>query len=450
MDRTDQNIKIHLLIDKYFSQKEEILTLKPGEFLIKEDKYNDRLFLVLEGFFTGTVKNIDGSELEVYQATKGMFSGVNSFFSKSFISSSTVKALRESKVTFLTWKSLLESGYSHKEIYEDFMSVIVSELMFRQQTAQAIYVEKEAALKKLVETEKYVSLGQMAASIAHELNNSISILKRNSDWLAREVFSHLADEADLKIKFFNIGLQFGRKHSSREVRKRTAYIQEKLGADKATARKLAYSNLELEHFEEMVNFPDHELARLSYYWEVGATIHDMQIAADHSIHVVKSVKQLGAQKKQNLVQLDIIESINEALMLLDAPLSGINIYLEYNDTPTIAANKGELVQVWLNLVKNAAESLKTSKTEDPEIKIITDFQNNFLIIKIIDNGPGINQDVLPKIFQPNFTTKIDGLSFGLGLGLPIVQRIIQSYNGEINVTSKPGETIFETKILIGA
>ncbi|MCB0298951.1 MAG: histidine kinase, partial [Calditrichaeota bacterium] len=63
-----------------------------------------------------------------------------------------------------------------------------------------------------------------------------------------------------------------------------------------------------------------------------------------------------------------------------------------------------------------------------------------------DNGPGIPEDIRANIFQPNFTTKVEGLSFGLGLGLTIVQRLVDSYSGKISVTSKPGKTVF--KILL--
>ena len=70
-------------------------------------------------------------------------------------------------------------------------------------------------------------------------------------------------------------------------------------------------------------------------------------------------------------------------------------------------------------------------------------------VSLIDNGPGIPDEIKDKIFQPNFTTKKGGLSFGLGLGLSIVQRLVDSYNGKIEVSSRKGKTSFTVKIPVG-
>ena len=65
------------------------------------------------------------------------------------------------------------------------------------------------------------------------------------------------------------------------------------------------------------------------------------------------------------------------------------------------------------------------------------------ILLITDNGPGIPPQLKEKIFQPNFTTKKNGLSFGLGLGLSIVMRLVSSYSGRIDVDSQTGKTTFK-------
>ena len=61
---------------------------------------------------------------------------------------------------------------------------------------------------------------------------------------------------------------------------------------------------------------------------------------------------------------------------------------------------------------------------------------------IQDNGPGIPESIREQIFEPSFTTKVSGLSFGLGLGLSIVDRIVSDHNGQIDVKSAPGKTEF--------
>jgi C4-dicarboxylate-specific signal transduction histidine kinase len=98
--------------------------------------------------------------------------------------------------------------------------------------------------------------------------------------------------------------------------------------------------------------------------------------------------------------------------------------------------------VWINLIKNASESLHSNKRNDKKLHIVSDQKLNSIHVCICDNGGGIEKTNIDKIFQPNFTTKKGGLSFGLGLGLSIVQRIINSYDGSIQVESKNSETIF--------
>ena len=113
------------------------------------------------------------------------------------------------------------------------------------------------------------------------------------------------------------------------------------------------------------------------------------------------------------------------------------------------ADRTELAQIWVNLIKNATDALKEAKTENPEIRVSYYSDGTFLFAEIQDNGPGIPQELQEKIFQPDFTTKKNGLSFGLGLGLTIVKRLVDSYEGEITIDSDKKKTIFKVKLLLG-
>ncbi len=100
----------------------------------------------------------------------------------------------------------------------------------------------------------------------------------------------------------------------------------------------------------------------------------------------------------------------------------------------------------MNLIKNAIESLSNSRTPDPQIRIRTRATKQQISVDISDNGPGVPSEIADRIFQPNFTTKVEGLSFGLGLGLSIVQRIVNSYNGTVALNSAPGNTVFTVRL----
>jgi C4-dicarboxylate-specific signal transduction histidine kinase len=109
------------------------------------------------------------------------------------------------------------------------------------------------------------------------------------------------------------------------------------------------------------------------------------------------------------------------------------------DELTVWVNKNRLIQVVLNLLQNAIDAFKRkpSNGDTPTIWIEGSLQDNRSILKIRDNGGGIDPQHMDKIFDPFFTTKDVGE--GMGLGLSICYRIIQEYGGHIRVRSEPGK-----------
>jgi len=144
--------------------------------------------------------------------------------------------------------------------------------------------------------------------------------------------------------------------------------------------------------------------------------------------------------------VNVNQTLYEALALLKSLLRNVKVEIKTDEIPGTFANAGQLVQVWVNLIKNAYESLAQSNIKDPTLWIKTSFKDKNLIVRIIDNGPGIPKELQSQIFQPNVTTKVGGLEFGLGLGLTIVLRIVSGHDGDIKISSKPGKTEF--KILL--
>ena len=120
--------------------------------------------------------------------------------------------------------------------------------------------------------------------------------------------------------------------------------------------------------------------------------------------------------------------------------------------PPVSANRDQLVQVLLNLIKNAAEAINATDNPHGEIVLKTAYQHGVrlslpgsrarvdlpLLVVVRDNGPGIPEDILPHLFEPFVTSK----SFGSGLGLALVAKIIGDHGGLIEVQSRPGRTEF--------
>lgn len=120
--------------------------------------------------------------------------------------------------------------------------------------------------------------------------------------------------------------------------------------------------------------------------------------------------------------------------------------------PPVWGNRDQLVQVFLNLVKNAAEAVSMAEQSNPEITLMTAFQHGMrlavpgtktrldvpLLVTVRDNGPGITEDIRPHLFEPFVSTKASGS----GLGLALVAKIVGDHGGLIEVNSRPGRTDF--------
>lgn len=437
------------LIDNYFSSPEKTIQLKKGDRLFKKGDENDRLYLVKKGHLIGYVNNPDGSRYARFDATKNMFVGVVSFFSRTYVARANVIAEKDSEIAFITKDEPLIPREGYHSLFDQFMPVVVTDLAFRQQREQEIFLEKEAATKKLAHTEKMASLGQMAAGLAHELNNAIAVIERNTNWLRENITLILKLRYPQEYTFFQYGNEKGRRLSSSEVRKRTREISKKFALAREDSHKLAQTGISEKDLHRFVEILEVEADIVHYYWDIGATFYDMAVAARHAAHVVRSVKALGAQRHQRQLNLDVNNSIKEALALLGAKLDAVKLKLDLRSLPLMTGSIGELVQIWTNLIKNAIESMQQAEIKNAEVRLRSQYKSGKIIVEIEDNGPGIPDELQSIIFQPNVTTKAQGLSFGLGLGLSIIEKIVDSYNGTISVRSVPGKTVFKVEFPTG-
>jgi signal transduction histidine kinase len=426
------------LIKTYFNDPDRQLYIEPGTVLLRQNEFNDRLYLVLEGMLEGTIITGQGHELLLFTAGQHMFVGVYSFFSKIYSSSATVIAREPTHLAYIDLQTVIDMGVEGC-ISDQFMPVVVSELVQRGMRLQELSLEKEQALKKILQVEKLASLGQMAAGISHELNNVIAVIQRNATWLCDHLQSLIDNEKGIEKEFFLMGKQKGHQWSSKETRTRIREIQKRFDIDYNEAEPIARSPLTLEQVRE-----EHieKATESGYYFSIGAACHDVKLAAEQAAHVVKSVRTLATQHVEEHF-LDVNEAISEAITLSKGLSGGHLVEKDFGSVPRVRANKGQLIQIFTNLLKNAYESLNTSNASNGCIHVQTRQFDSNVRIRLIDNGPGIPTEILPTIFQPNVTTKVDGLSFGLGLGLTIVEQIIVKLGGSIDVKSKPGKTVFQ-------
>ena len=441
-ERFLRSANLEWLKKAYFSNEQQKLHIKQGEVLMKQGEENKRLYLIEKGALTGYLEDETGKPFEVFRSTEGMFVGVYSFFSKTYASYATIIATEDSDLAYIDTSVDVVEDEECRSFVEHFMPIIVNELSSRQLLAREASLEKERTLKRLLHHDKMATLGEMAAGLAHELNNAVGVLQRKTEWLSEEMAGYLK-EKDSKgmFPFFEEGLKHGQHLSSREVRKNRQKLEAK-GLPSSEAQKIARTGITdkdlKKHFK---NDADHT-NRMYYYWEIGTAFYDMLLAAKHAVHVVKSVKQLGVSGAERKHGVRISDTINEALALLNSPLRQVNLQTDIEEVPEINASSGELVQVWVNLIKNAIESMLQVEGLDPKLRIACWVRSYKIMVEVEDNGPGIPQAIQEKIYEPHFSTKNDGPVVGLGLGLAIVRRLVESYQGSINLKSRSGKTIF--------
>ncbi|MCQ9070811.1 ATP-binding protein [Vibrio sp. 1557] len=432
--------KLDALVQRYFNHLERRLTVLSGSVLIEQAGYNDRLYYVLSGELAGYYAEDDKKPIQVFSASQGAFIGVHSFFSGTWTASSTVIAQTDVELAWIQRDTPAVEEATYGPLTTQFMPVMVNELSRRQRRAMQEALAKEKALQKLHTAEQMTTLGQLAAGIGHELNNAIGVVSSKSERLETVIMELLEEVHPEASQFFDFGLMQGQKVSSSEARKRGRHFEKYYGLTKEVARDLARAvpnNFLSEHWlkrpEEAIRF-----------WQMGRDLHDLRIASKHTVGIVRSVKQLGRTDIDLDEAININDSINRALALLQSDLRRVSVRFSPADLPAFIGSQTELVQVWVNILKNACDAL--GETEKPGIEIHTRESKGKILVTIANNGPEIDEATRRKIFRPNFTTKKGGLSFGLGLGLSIVKRIIAGYNGSIIVKSDSEKTIFRIKL----
>lgn len=338
----DTTANFQWLKDTYFCNPSRRLHLKKGDVLLREGDHNERLFLVISGALRGSTKDDKGNSFEILRASKNAFVGGPSYFSKSFISLSTVIAENDCEVAFIDASQTAVYDGRTDSLAEQFLPHMMLELIHRQQRVHRIALENEKVLRALIHSEKMVSMGKIAAWIAHELNNAVAVLKRNCDWLGPNLAEMFKRDASEPYTFFEKGWREGRRLSSREARQRTKELKTRYRLSDVDAQRLAQTGMDDAALSPYQKRIEKRAGDLAHYWEIGATLNDMKSAGEHAIHVVKSVRELGAQNSERASGLFIDDCIREVVTLMASPLRKVNVELNLERPNRLSATKARL------------------------------------------------------------------------------------------------------------
>ncbi len=306
--------------------------------------------------------------------------------------------------------NILKSEKEHEQLdkleaLKENERLIKEQNLYLEEMVKSRTEELEKTLKnlqntqtQLVNQEKMASLGQLTAGIAHEINNPINFVSSNISPLKRD----LKDILELMETY--------REKGKEEFNEETKSEIEELEED-----------IEIEYLVE----------------EVEQLLNGMEDGARRTVEIVRGLKLFSRVDEQDVKKVDLHDGIDSTLILLNSNMSGkIKLTKHYGSIPMVECLAGKINQVFMNIISNASHALMDHPIEgrEPELTISTALENQRVIIKIQDNGPGMPPHVKDKIFEPFFTTKAVGK--GTGLGLSIVYTIIENHKGTLQVESE--------------
>lgn len=280
------------------------------------------------------------------------------------------------------------------------LSAVNQELHQRHQQVEMAYQELARTQDQLIHSEKMASLGLLVAGVAHELNNPISYVHSNLDFvedyterLAGIIEAYSADDGRIDAP----------------------------GRRRGDARKQAIQyDATLKTLREL--------------------IASCREGAERVKKIVLDLRTFSRTDDVGLVPTDLHEGIESTLNLVAKNYQNrIAIHRDYGYLPPVECYPGQINQVFMNLLQNAAQAIP----RQGDVWIRTETDGDWVRVSIRDNGAGIPEEHLPRIFDPFFTTKAIGA--GTGLGLSISYGIIEKHGGKIRVTSKVNE---ETEFMI--
>lgn len=252
---------------------------------------------------------------------------------------------------------------------------------------------------QLVNAEKMAGLGQLTAGIAHEINNPVNFISSNIPPLRRNI----GELMDVLKRYRELGATLDTPEV-RDIRQE----EEQLGIEDSIA-------------------------------ETGDILNSIENGASRTAEIVRGLRNFSRLDEGDLKAADINEGLRSTLAVLAPQIRDkVNIELDLGALPAVECYPGKLNQVFMNILTNAAQAVKTAHPDGGgTVTVSTRTENDRIVIRIMDNGPGFSEAVKARMFEPFFTTK--GVGEGTGLGLSIAYGIMEKHNGSIEAFSRPGE-----------
>ena len=445
---------------EHLSRGEEV-RLQSGEWLCHEGD-EASFYLMLQGELR-VMKKVGDSQMLLTTHTPGVFFGeVPLMMDTPFVASGQAAG------DFVAFRLDPEAFWSLFASCPAIARQITKTMALRTQDLESLSQTRN----------KLVSLGTLAAGLAHELNNPAAATKRASS----ELRGAMREVEMRAIAMHGLGFEPSQCALLKSMREAAYEHAENRPGDKMSAMQrsdsedeladwlddhevqqgyqlaptFVSSGVNLKSFELLAQQVDCRALSAVVGWLEASLRADglaleIERASDSISTLVAAVKNYSHMDEAPQQMVDLHEGLDSTLTMLKFKLRGIEIKRDYDATlPPVLAHGSELNQVWTNLLDNAADVLKNGDDARRgaliEIKTLRDAQN--AVVSIKDNGPGIPDEIKKRIFEPFYTTK--GVGSGTGLGLDIAHRIIVGrHGGDIKVSSDESGTTFCIRLPLG-
>ena len=445
-DQTDEQLK-WILDHGYFTEHED------GELIIKTGEPIDEMWFVISGR-SHFYMNINGKLVFYFTfENEKLTGGVGGLlpYSRMKVAPGHNYAVGPVKVFRM-----------HKQHFRDLENVNPD--LIQRLVGYMTERARHFATQKLPQ-EKVNALGQLAAGIAHELNNPASAINRISAELVKrlmqnyELTEKLLDDK-IKPEFIRAVKNMAEekkdvitKKTSMSAMQRieredeiTGWLESHGCTAKQVAETFTDTGITIEDLDAIFKKVNSDalsdvLSWLENRLSAQRILKDLDDASCRISNLVGAIKSHVHMDRTNERQpTNVHRDLENTLTLLGYKLRDKNITVNKSfcsDLREVPAFIGELTQVWTNIIDNAIYAMD----KDGELTVDTKCDDKQVTVSIIDNGKGIPAEIVSRIFDPFFTTKKVG--DGTGIGLDLAMRIIKRHSGEIKVSSVPGKTEFK-------
>lgn len=324
---------------------------------------------------------------------------------------------------------------------------------------ESTLVDLRAAQAQLIQTEKMASLGQLVASVAHEINTPIGVVKSSGkniavalehslQWLPRVLDLLQPSDRSLFMALISHSKTSAAMRSTREeraLRRKVSRQLDEAGIGQSLHKAAILVELQahesVPQFLPLLTHPQSELIfdTISHLASIWSNTININLAVERVAKIIYALKSISRRSNSGeFVDANVKDGIESVLTIYQSHIrQGVELVRKYEEVPALPCLPDELNQVWTNLLHNALQAMNNRG----RLTIVIKPSGDNILVSISDTGCGIPEAIRNRVYDAFFTTKPTGE--GSGLGLDIAKKIVEKHSGQIEFESVLGRgTVF--------